>query len=41
MAEMAVKEKWADELKTNAEVIAWIIWGFVLGVLTSVLVMLI
>ena len=41
MTEMTVKEKWIDELKTNAEVIAWIIWGFGLGLLTGVLVMLI
>ena len=41
MTEMAVKEKWVDELKTNAEVLAWIIWGFGLGLLTGVLVMLV
>ena len=41
MAETVVKEKWVDQLKTNAEVIAWIAWGFSLGVLTSVLVMVI
>ena len=41
MTEMAVKEKWVDELKTNAEVLAWIIWGFGLGLLTGILVMLI
>ena len=41
MTETVVKEKWVDQLKTNADVIAWIIWGFGLGLLTGILVMLI
>jgi hypothetical protein len=28
--------KWIEKTKTNAEVIGWIVWGFVIGALVAV-----
>jgi hypothetical protein len=31
--------KWVEKTKTNAEVIGWIAWGFVIGALSMIAVM--